>query len=99
MEIGWYLHPDSEGHGFASEAAEALLTHVLHAPIDRVWAVMWPQNEASARVAASIGMADQGVINDPFYGSEEEPTSRVFVAERTSGRGSDAISHFNVAAR
>ena len=78
VEIGWYLHPDSGGQGFAVEAARAVLDSALAGSVSRVWAIMWPNNEPSARVAASIGMDDLGVIEDPWYGTEAAPTSRIF---------------------
>lgn len=78
IEIGWYLHPDSVGQGFAAEAAKGLLDHVLGAGATRVWALMWPNNLRSARVARSIGMHDLGVIQDPWYGTDEEPMSQMF---------------------
>lgn len=82
IEIGWYLHPDATGSGYAREAAAAVLARALEAGIERVWAIMWPHNEASASVALAIGMTDLGVVDDPWYGTEEEPTSRMFRAER-----------------
>lgn len=79
VEIGWYLHPDSTGHGYASEAAGALLAHAVdHWAVPRVWAVMWPHNSASARVATTIGMTDLGVVEDPWYGTAEAPNSQMF---------------------
>lgn len=78
IEIGWYLHPDSSGQGFAAEAAAALLNHAMAAGVAQVWAIMWPDNGPSARVARTIGMEELGVIDDPWYGTEAEPTSRIF---------------------
>lgn len=86
IEIGWYLHPDSGGNGYATEAAQALLNHAFMIGIDQVWALMWPSNEASARVAQAIDMTDLGDIEDAWYGTEEEPLSRVFVARRSDSR-------------
>lgn len=43
VEIGWYLHPDSQGRGYAREAARAALRHALANGVWRVWAIMWPQ--------------------------------------------------------
>ena len=80
VEIGWYLHPDSGGHGFASEAAQTVLDHAIASGIRQIWAIMWPDNVASARVATSIGMTDLGVINDQWYGTEADPLSRMFVS-------------------
>lgn len=78
MEIGWYLHPDATGRGLAREAAGAVLGHALASGVTRVWAVMWPHNTPSANVARSIGMRDLGVRDDPWYGTGQEPTSRMF---------------------
>lgn len=91
VEIGWYLHPDSLRKGYAKEAAEALLDYLLKAGVARVWALMWPDNEPSARVAAAIGMSPLGVVADPWYGTDHEPTSRVFVAQPRPAHRSDQI--------
>lgn len=90
IEIGWYLHPDATGRGYASEAARALLARAGDHGVRRVWAVMWPHNDASARVATAAGMTDLGVVDDPWYGTDEEPTSRMFrldLDRPTGGRG------------
>lgn len=86
VEIGWYLHPDSTGRGYATEAAGALLTHATGGgAVPRVWAVMWPSNTASARVATAIGMTDLGVCEDAWYGTVEEPNSRMFRHDAAAG--------------
>ena len=79
IDIGWTLHPDSVGQGWATEGAAALLERAQDAGVPRVYAVMWPNNLASAAVAGAIGMADLGVLVDPWYGTEEFPDSRIFV--------------------
>lgn len=79
--IGWYLHPDAAGHGYAQEAAGELLRAALQpGGPSRIWAVMWPVNEASAKVAHAIGMTDLGVVDDPWYGEPRWPSSRMFCA-------------------
>lgn len=78
VEVGWYLHPESRGHGYAVEAAGAALRHATQAGIPRVWAIMWPHNRASARVAEGAGMVDLGVRPDPWYGTVSHPDSRMF---------------------
>lgn len=82
--IGWYLHPDESGQGFAREAAQALLDRcfLVDESLRRVWAVMWPENTASATVAGRIGMRDLGVIQDPWYGEPDSPFSRMFLQDR-----------------
>ncbi|MEM7288188.1 MAG: GNAT family N-acetyltransferase, partial [Actinomycetota bacterium] len=87
MDIGWSLHPDAAGRGWASEAAGLLLERARGAGVERVHAVMWPHNEPSAAVARRIGMLDLGVIADPWYGTDDDPDSRVFVWEPPSRSG------------
>lgn len=80
-EMGWCLHPDAVGHGWAREAAAAALDHALAAGIPRVWAIMWAHNEPSVRVATAIGLHDQGVRLDPWYGTTDDPWSRMFCTD------------------
>ena len=86
VEIGWYLHPDAVGHGWASEAATAMLDHGWAHRLERIWAVMWAHNAPSAAVCRRIGMAELGVKIDPWYGSTQDATSRFFVAHSHDGR-------------
>lgn len=60
VEIGWHLHPDHWGSGFASEAAAAVLDHAFANGLERVVAVTNPANEASQSVCRRIGMEHQG---------------------------------------
>ncbi|CAM5349211.1 RimJ/RimL family protein N-acetyltransferase OS=Leifsonia shinshuensis OX=150026 GN=HNR13_001715 PE=4 SV=1 [Leifsonia shinshuensis] len=64
-EIGWHFHPDHWGHGYAAEAARALLTAAL-ADLPRVVAVTYPENAASQRVCKRIGMRRLGP-SDAYY--------------------------------
>jgi RimJ/RimL family protein N-acetyltransferase len=79
LEIGWHLHPDSWGHGYAREAARALLDVALASGIPRVHALMYVDNEPSAAVATAIGMVEQPILVDRWYPGE----SRHFLAEAT----------------
>jgi RimJ/RimL family protein N-acetyltransferase len=59
--IGYCFAQGSWGHGYATEAAEAMLAlgfDVLH--LHRVWAGCDPQNTASARVLEKLGMTLEG---------------------------------------
>jgi RimJ/RimL family protein N-acetyltransferase len=80
VEIGWSLHPDSFGQGWATEAAAAMLAHGLSHGLRRVWAVMWAHNAPSAGVCRRIGMTELGVRVDPWYGSAADANSRFFIA-------------------
>lgn len=84
VEVGWYLHPDAAGNGWASEAAAAMLDHGFAHGLERVWAVMWAHNQPSAAVARRLGMDHLGVFPDPWYGTAEETDSRFFTADRAT---------------
>lgn len=66
IEIGWQLHPDSWGKGFASEAAAAVLRRGFGGGLAEVWAVMHVDNQRSAAVCRRIGMRLLGVT-DRWY--------------------------------
>src|SRR6478609_4870989 len=76
--VGWFLHPDARGHGWATEAAAAVLGFAVNGGAPRVWAGMWPHNTSSANVCRRIGMGDLGRHDDPWYGTVEYPLSRLF---------------------
>lgn len=78
IQIGWTLHPDATGRGWATEAAAAVLEYGLEAGVTDIWATMWAHNEPSAKVARAIGMHELGVLDDPWYGTDEDPVSLFF---------------------
>ncbi len=67
VEIGWHLHPDSWGRGFASEAAGAVLQRGFADGLSEVWAVTDPDNERSAAVCQRIGMQLLGVTHRWYH--------------------------------
>ena len=69
LEIGWRLRRDQWGRGLASEIAVAIRDYAfeVHAA-NEVLAVCNPDNLASARVMARIGMQPQGLQH--WYGQE-----------------------------
>lgn len=77
-EIGWHLAPDSWGHGYATEAALAVLDWAFAAGLDAAWCGMYPHNEASQRVAEKVGLPFVGVQPDPWY----EGDSRLYRVTR-----------------
>jgi RimJ/RimL family protein N-acetyltransferase len=55
-ELGWQLYDGHEGHGYATEAAAALLAWaVRELGLDRLVSYVHPANPASAAVAARLG--------------------------------------------
>lgn len=67
IEVGWHLHPDWQGRGYATEAARALLDAAAAAGIEEVLALTDLGNEPSQRVALRLGMTDEGTT-DRWYG-------------------------------
>jgi RimJ/RimL family protein N-acetyltransferase len=75
VEIGWHLHPDAWGHGYATEAARRVLRHAFAGGLDRVVAVTHPDNAASQRVCLRSGMTSEG-RTDRYY----DTTCELFTA-------------------
>jgi RimJ/RimL family protein N-acetyltransferase len=60
VEVGWHFHPDSWGHGYATEAAAALLRKGFTDGLSEIYAVVRPENEASLKVCRRLGMTHIG---------------------------------------
>ncbi|WP_250030165.1 GNAT family N-acetyltransferase [Paractinoplanes maris] len=76
VEIGWHLHPDAWGHGYATEAAQAVLHDAFGRGLARVLAVTDPGNHASQAVCRRLGLTALGrttryydTVNELFEGS------------------------------
>ncbi|MCF6376773.1 GNAT family N-acetyltransferase [Nocardioides KLBMP 9356] len=69
-EVGWTLHPDSTGHGYATEAALALLDDVFARGLPEAWCGVFVGNDASCRVAERLGLRALGVGPDPWWDGE-----------------------------
>lgn len=65
-EIGWHLHPDVWGLGYATEAARALIERAWAAGLTELHAVTNPDNLASQAVCGRLGMTDLGVTSDAY---------------------------------
>ncbi len=59
-QVGWTLHPDARGLGYATEAARTVIDHGLRAGLEEIRVLMTIDNEASARVAERLGLHDLG---------------------------------------
>ena len=69
LEIGWHLHPRAWGHGYATEAARAMITRARHGGLSEVRAVVHPGNSASLAVCQGLGMTEVGLTAE-WYGIE-----------------------------
>ena len=66
-QIGYVFRRSAWDHGYATEAARALVDHAFSAPqIWRVWAYCNVGNEASARVLKKCGMKQEGRVHRGF---------------------------------
>lgn len=78
-EVGWVLHPDAGGKGFAAEAVRAVLDlaftgHGAH----RIVAQMDGRNAASARLAARVGMRQEAHLRQNWWSKGEWTDTLVF---------------------
>ena len=72
IEVGWHLSRAAWGKGYATEAGRAVVRYgfeQLH--LDAIHAVVHPQNEASKRVCARVGLPAQG-LTKRYYDRELE---------------------------
>jgi RimJ/RimL family protein N-acetyltransferase len=60
VEVGWHLHPDAWGQGYATEAAEAIIDDAFSRGLAKVLAVTDPDNQASQAVCRRLGMTYLG---------------------------------------
>ncbi len=60
VEVGWHLHPDSWGHGVATEAARGALRYGRDHGLADVLALVRPDNTASLAVCRRLGMEHLG---------------------------------------
>ena len=71
VEVGWHLHPDAWGNGYATEAAQKILEHAWEIDVTEVNALAYPGNDRSVAVMERLGMERQGTTSK-WYGVELE---------------------------
>jgi ribosomal-protein-alanine N-acetyltransferase len=70
-EIGWVLHKDYHGRGYATEAATALLKYGFESmQLHRVIATCQPENIPSYRVMEKLGMRREAFFRKCIYRGE-----------------------------
>jgi RimJ/RimL family protein N-acetyltransferase len=69
VEVGWHLHPDHWGHGYATEAGRWAVERGRDAGLGEVYAVVHPGNTASVAVTRRLDMSPLG-RTDRWYGVE-----------------------------
>jgi RimJ/RimL family protein N-acetyltransferase len=71
IEVGWHLHPDAWGHGYATEAARGALRWGFDRGLEEVHAVVRPDNAPSLRVCGRLAMVPVGRTSR-YYDTELE---------------------------
>lgn len=71
VEVGWHQHPDSWGHGYATEAARGALELGFRYGLAEIHAIAWPGNGRSIAVMRRIGMQPAG-RTAKWYGREAD---------------------------
>jgi RimJ/RimL family protein N-acetyltransferase len=71
VEVGWHLHPDAWGNGYATEAARAALAHGFGVGLEEILAVVRPDNMPSLAVCRRLGMRELGRTRR-YYDAELE---------------------------
>lgn len=94
-ELGYILHPDAQGQGFATEAAAAMLELGFErAGIHRIYARCDARNVASARVMERLGMRREAHFRQHALvkGRWDEEYVYALLAQewRTAARGTSA---------
>jgi RimJ/RimL family protein N-acetyltransferase len=71
-DLGFALLPEYRGHGYATEAARAVLSHAQgELEIGRLYAIVKPGNQRSVRLLEQLGFRHQGPCQIP-QGDEVE---------------------------
>ncbi len=96
VEIGWRLHPDYWGHGYATEAAAASLRFGFdEAGLDEIVAFTTTLNTRSQAVMARIGMERDldGDFDHPSRARGQPPAPSRAVPGHASGDAGRSTGH------
>ena len=88
-EIGWAVHPNFQGKGYAREAAAAFLDVAFGAmELHRVTALLDPRNNDSIRLCEALGMRREAHFVEDlwFRGSWEDTYSYAILAREWAAR-------------
>lgn len=71
-EIGYELHPNYWRNGFTIEAIKEVLRFSYNElGLNRVGAVVYPENEPSLRLLRGLGFTQEGILRDYMYQSNQ----------------------------
>lgn len=91
-EIGYELHPDVWGHGYASEALEQILDYGFQdMKLNRIGAVVFLKNAASSQLLRKQGFEKEGILRN--YMCQDGETHDVFVYSKLCNRKNQALKN------
>ena len=97
IEIGWALHPDHWGKGYATEAGAAAVEYAFaHHDVDALYSVILPENTASQAVARALGFTlyeNARALALPVDGARDLAPTRRTLSARDVERLGDARRH------
>lgn len=67
IELGWFIHPQYHGQGYATEAVKAIIPDLFDRGFKAVTAGAFSENTASLRVMQKCGMKLQEITEDIEY--------------------------------
>lgn len=67
IEIGYVIHPQYQGHGYATEAVQAVITELREMRFRKVTAGYFSENTASLRVMEKCGMQKTTITDEEDY--------------------------------
>ena len=67
IEIGYVIHPDHQGYGYATEAVRAVLQELREMGFHRVTAGCFTENAASLHVMKKCGMQQTNMTDEEEY--------------------------------
>lgn len=70
IEIGYVIHPDYQGQGYATEAVRAIICELREMGFHKVTAGFFEENTASRRVMEKSGMQQTNVTDEEEYRGE-----------------------------
>jgi RimJ/RimL family protein N-acetyltransferase len=78
-EIGYWIIPDEQGKGYATEAAGLILKHAFHdRGLYKVIARTFGDNEPSKRVLENHGFEQEGNLKDHHYSNGERKDMHLY---------------------
>lgn len=67
IEVGYVIHPDYKGRGYATEALKAVIDEIWDMGFERIFAGYFEENAASRKVMEKCGMVPCGSPKDEEY--------------------------------